>query len=376
MDEIQGLGSGKGRICTGMLDAFFTPVPESVWAPFAEREHCVGSHLQIHRKAFPKLKKAKLALLGIGSQAHEVRKILYALQWRFGSLSWVDLGNLVETDDARQNQFALSEAMGELQEIGLTVLVLGGSSASAFPIYKGFRSAPEAVELVQVSPDIDWEEGSALRQILVDQPSKLFNLDFIGTQAYYVSDTTAGILDKMYFENHRLGEVKGNPELVEPILRSAHALFFDLAAVRGADAPEGRLQNPNGFQAEEAVRIARYAGISNKLSAAQLYGAADHPMSNTLLAQMLWYFADGYFARYYDHPSEGHSDFLIYRNRLTSTQHEIVFYKSRKSERWWMEIPHPYENLHFYIGCSYADYQRVCDDEMPDRWWRAYQRLM
>ena len=359
-----------------MLEAFFTPVPESVWAPFADKETSLGGQLQVHRKAFPKLKKAKLVLMGLGQQANETRRVLYCLQWRFGNLTWVDLGNLVETEDSRQNQFALSEAMGELQEMGLTVLVLGGSAASAFPIYKGFRRSPEAVELVQVSPDIDWEEGSALRQILVDQPSNLFNLDFIGTQAYYVSESATALLDKMYFENHRLGEVKGNPESVEPILRSAHALLFDLAAVRGADAPGGRLNNPNGFNAEEAVRIARYAGVSNKLSAAQFYGASEHEMCHTLLAQMIWYFADGYFSRYYDHPSAGHSDFLIYRNRLTSTQHEIVFYKSRKSERWWMEIPHPYENAHFYIGCSYSDYQRVCDDEMPDRWWRAYQRLM
>ena len=28
------------------------------------------------------------------------------------------------------------------------------------------------------------------------------------------------------------------------------------------------------------------------------------------------------------------------------------------------------------VGCSYRDYEMVCADEMPDRWWRAYQRLM
>jgi hypothetical protein len=53
-----------------------------------------------------------------------------------------------------------------------------------------------------------------------------------------------------------------------------------------------------------------------------------------------------------------------------------VFYKSRKSNRWWMEIPHPYEDRTYFIGCSYSDYETVCADDMPDRWWRAYQRLM
>jgi hypothetical protein len=41
-----------------------------------------------------------------------------------------------------------------------------------------------------------------------------------------------------------------------------------------------------------------------------------------------------------------------------------------------MLIPHPYEALNLFIGCSYRDYEMVCADEMPDRWWRAYQRLM
>jgi hypothetical protein len=41
-----------------------------------------------------------------------------------------------------------------------------------------------------------------------------------------------------------------------------------------------------------------------------------------------------------------------------------------------MEIPHPYDKKTFFIGCSYLDYETVCNDEMPDRWWRAYQRLM
>jgi hypothetical protein len=139
------------------------------------------------------------------------------------------------------------------------------------------------------------------------------------------------------------------------------------------------LQSPNGLYAEEAAKLARYAGVSNTLSSAYFYGLnpeAPHDADHVLLAQMLWYFMDGYCARFNDHPVHNHEDFLIYRNRLSSTGHEIVFYKSRKSNRWWMEIPHPYDNKSFFIGCSYRDYETVCNDEMPDRWWRAYQRLM
>lgn len=362
-----------------MLDQFFTPVREDIWAPFREKDELVGGKLHIHGLTFPKLKTTKLVFIGTGYPADEWRKQFYNLSWRFGDLEVADLGNLVETSNEKERQFALSEAISELLASGMLVLIIGHEPAYIYGHYKGYRFTKEPVEVVKVSPNIDLEEGSPLRQLLVEKPSYLFNIDFLGTQSYYISNQTAAVLEKMYFENHRLGELRTNIEESEPILRSAHLLMFDMNAIRSADAPGTKLDSPNGLYAEEAARIARYAGISNKLTSAYFYGldpAKPDPRSHLLLAQMTWYFLEGIEARFLDHPTPNHHDFLIYRNRLQSTGHEIVFYKSRKSNRWWMEIPHPYEKNSIFIGCSYRDYEMVCEDEMPDRWWRAYQRLM
>lgn len=362
-----------------MLDAFFTPIDEAIWAPYKERKELVGGKLLVNGKSFPKLKKAKLVVIGGGADADFFRRAFYKLSWRFGDLVMADLGNLVEAADEKQRQFALSEAVGELLEMGLKVVVVGGQSSQIYGHYKAYRQHETPVEIVQVTPGIDMEEGTPLRSILVEKPSNLFNIDFLGTQSYYITESTAALLEKMYFENHRLGEVRDAIEETEPILRSAHMLQFDMNAIRRCDAPGTELASPNGLYAEEAARIARYAGISNQLSTALFYGLKSgepDPSSWDLMAQMVWYFVDGCISRYNDHPTHDSTDFLIYRNRLSSTGHEIVFYKSRKSNRWWMEIPHPYDQRTFFIGCSYRDYEEVCADEMPDRWWRAYQRLM
>lgn len=362
-----------------MLDEFFNAVPEEIWAPFREKDHLMGGKMRIHGLTFPKLKKIQLAIFGIGYPANEWRKHFYNLAWRFDNMEIADLGNLVETTSEKERQFAVSEAISELIGAGIHVIMLGHEPAYIFGHYKGYRMAKEQVEIVKVSPWIDLEEGSPLRQVLVEKPGYLFNVDFLGTQSYFISNQTSEVLEKMYFENHRLGEVRANIEECEPILRSAHLMMFDMNAVRYADAPGTQLNSPNGLYAEEAAKIARYAGISNKLSSAYFYGLdpeKNDPASHLLLAQMVWYFVEGMSARFNDHPSPNHHDFLIYRNRLQSTGHEIVFYKSRKSNRWWMEIPHPYDKQTFFIGCSYRDYEMVCEDEMPDRWWRAYQRLM
>jgi len=362
-----------------MLDDFFTPIDEEIWAPFKGKDQVVGGRLKLHGISFPKLKKTQVVLIGMGEIANEWRKKFYNLTWRFDNMEIADLGNLVEAKNEKDRQFALSEATSELLASGIVVLIIGSDPAYIYGHYKGYRMTKEQVEVVKVCPYIDLEEGSSLRQLMVEKPSYLFNIDFIGTQSYYVTTQTAEVLEKMYFENHRLGEVRANIEECEPILRSAHLMMFDMNSIRTADAPGTILDSPNGLYAEEAARIARYAGISNKLSSAFFYGLDEtkkNPVSALLLAQMTWYFIEGLTARFNDHPTTNHPDFLIYRNRLPSTGHEIVFYKSRKSNRWWMEIPHPYEKKSFFIGCSYRDYEMVCEDEMPDRWWRAYQRLM
>lgn len=362
-----------------MLEGFFTPVPEEIYSPHLSDENKIGSRIKINNGRFPNLKKTRIVIIGNGFPANEFRKQFYALNWRFDQVEIADLGNLVDTGDDKSMQFAISEAIGEILEKDMVVIMIGHSREHIYGQYKAYRNAGYPVEIVKVSPDIDLEEGSPLRRVLVEKPSYLFNIDFIGTQAYYVSNPTAAVLDKMYFENHRLGEVRAQIEETEPILRSAHMMMFDFNSIRNSDAPGTYLQSPNGLYAEEAARISRYAGISNKLNSAYFYGLNPDtfsPQSALLLAQMVWYFCDGVISRFNDHPEKNHADFLIYRNRLQSTGHEIVFYKSRKSNRWWMEIPHPYEKNSFFIGCSYRDYEMVCEDEMPDRWWRAYQRLM
>lgn len=362
-----------------MLDHFFTPVPEGIWAPFRGNDQVVGGRIQVHGLSFPSLKKSQVVIVGAGYPANEWRREFYRLFWRFDDLAVTDLGNLVDVESETERQFALSEAVSELTAAGQIVIIIGHERSLIYGHYKGYRHSKEQVEVVKVSPDIDLEEGSALRQVLVEKPSYLFNVDFLATQSYYISNQTSDVLEKMYFENHRLGEVRANIEECEPILRSAHMMMFDMNAIRSADCPGTLLDSPNGLYAEEAARIARYAGISNKLTSAVFYGlnpAKPDSRSHLLLAQMTWYFLEGLGARFHDHPTHNHPDFLIYRNRLQGTGHEITFYKSRKSNRWWMEIPHPYDKLSFFIGCSYRDYEMVCADEMPDRWWRAYQRLM
>ena len=142
--------------------AFFDSSGGSGWVPNGNRKETVGGKLLVHGKSFPKLKKTQLALIGNGPEADAFRKSFYRLQWRFGDLVMADLGNLVETEDETQRQFALSEAMGELLGMGIHVVVVGGGSGLMYGHYKAYSKHEQPVEIVQVTTGINMEDGTPI----------------------------------------------------------------------------------------------------------------------------------------------------------------------------------------------------------------------
>ncbi len=191
-------------------------------------------------------------------------------------------------------------------------------------------------------------------------------------------------LAKLFFDTHRLGDVRSNMEEVEPIVRNADIVSFDMSSIRYSDSPGNGNATPNGFHGEEACQIARYAGMSDKLSSIGFYELNPEldnaGQSAHLLAQMIWYFLEGFSNRKRDFPISSRADFTKYRVFIQNNKYEIVFYKSPKSDRWWMDVPYPpnkkikYERHHL-VPCSYQDYQTACKEEMPDKWWLTFQKL-
>ena len=99
-------------------------------------------------------------------------------------------------------------------------------------------------------------------------------------------------MDKLYFDVHRLGAFSGKINLVEPVIRNANMVSFDLSAIRSSDACGNANASPNGFYGDEACQICRYAGMNDKLSSIGFYeynpSLDAHEQTAMLLAQMVW----------------------------------------------------------------------------------------
>jgi hypothetical protein len=164
--------------------------------------------------------------------------------------------------------------------------------------------------------------------------------------------------------------VKENIEEMEPVIRNAHFGSFDISAIRHSDAPAGSI-SPNGLSGEEACMLTRYAGLSPSMQSFGIYGYQPQSDQKELTAkqisQMIWYFIDGKSRSKQEVKLEERSGFNEFH--ISFAELDTMFLQSRKTSRWWMQMPDKK-----FIPCSYQDYLKASRNEIPERWLRVQER--
>ncbi len=164
---------------------------------------------------------------------------------------------------------------------------------------------------------------------------------------------------------------------MEPVIRDADFISIDFNSVKHADAPGNFQPSPNGLYGEDICQLARYSGLSDQLSMFMINEVNPlfdiNNQTSHLAAQAIWYFIDGFSHRKVEQPDDS-ENFMKYIVNHDSIGHDLVFYKSEKTNRWWLEIPSVKKKTHI-ISCSYEDYLLAGNQEIPNRWWKAYQKI-
>ncbi len=306
----------------------------------------------------------------------------------------VDLGNIKAGAEVSDTYFAVKTVVAALIKRNIIPVIIGGGQDLTYSQYMAYETLEQKVDLVVVDQKFDLnddeQQGLAttsetyLNKIFLHQPNYLFNFSNLGYQTYFVSQDSLKMMNNLFFDVHRLGEFVNDISLAEPVIRNANMLSFDISVVRSSDAMASANVGPNGFYGEQACSIARYAGMNDKLTSIGFYefNPAYDKGSQTaiLLAQMVWYFMEGFYNRKRDFPLMPKSQYLTYRAGLKDGSGEIVFVKSKKSDRWWMQVPYPSgisKNERYHLmPCRYEDYNIAVNGDIPDLWWRTYQKLL
>lgn len=366
----------------------------------------IGGLIQTHtnQNGFPDWEGAELVMFGVkeergsinnngcGTGADFIREKLFQLY--FDRLpNTVDLGNILPGETIEDTYHALKSVIDALVKKGKTAIVLGGSQDLTTSLYQGYENTEQLVNLTTIdhmfdigsSTETPINSETYLSKILLHQPNFLFNYANIGYQTYFSSPDIIGLMDNLFFDKMRLGEVRMDIRNAEPIIRNSDIVSVDVSAVQAADMQGSNRSTPNGLLPDEVCQLTRYAGLSEKISCFGVFEynprLDENGKSAILVAQMIWYFMEGYSSRRKEVPKSKDANFLKYLVPVSGSDEDLVFYKSLNTDRWWMLVAYPGEKSTRYrrlnlVPCSYADYLEAGQDEIPDLWMKTYRKFL
>ncbi|WP_103866113.1 formimidoylglutamase [Aquimarina sp. I32.4] len=363
-------------------------------------DYALGKQIRIHTHddGIPNLEKTDIAILGIqenrngvnvleeGLDFTSIRKAFYALYPGNWNTNIVDLGDIIAGNEVSDTYYLVQEVLSTLLVKNIIPVIIGGSQDLVYAQYRAFDVFERMVNLVNVDSRFDLGNSSQpitntsfVGKIIVEQPYNLFNYSNIGYQTYFNPQDEIDLIEKLYFDACRLGEVIADVTVVEPIMRDADIVSVDLG-VMNATSLSGYTASPNGFDGREICAISRYAGISDKVKSFGIYefkNFENEAAASLLIAQMIWYFVEGVNYRSNEIDIKNLKNTLHYN---VPVEEEILsFYRSVMTGRWWIEIPFISSGnnklkRHTLLPCTYTDYERACNQEIPERWYKAKQK--
>ncbi len=347
----------------------------------------LGKHIQVYEDEFPDITNADLVIVGCGEMRgtggnnntdapNAVRTAFYNLFHWHKEVTVADVGNVKVGATLQDTYAALKTVIAELIEQGKRVVILGGSHDVTLAQYNAYANLERIIEASCIDARIDLNMDSVLpsdnflMEMLTGVPNYIKHYNHIGFQSYFVHPQMLETIDKLRFDCYRVGKVKESLEEMEPAIRNSHMLSFDIAAIQHAHAPANHL-TPNGFTGEEACTLMQYAGMSSNISTIGIYGynaALDsHDLTAKQISHLLWYIMDGVHKSKQESALEDRNNF--YEFTMAFAEIETVFLQSKKTGRWWMQLPDER-----FVACSKLDYIIASNNEMPERWLRAIER--
>ena len=356
----------------------------------------IDSHLQ---ESFPKVDYAEIAIFNVpefegtdnipSSSECKIRDSFYRLY--FENLPKIaDLGTLSLMPTRKESFDLIVEVCGDLIDKGIIPIIIGGGQDISYAIYKAYAKLEKTITFCSADstfdvglPDDKLKSSSFFSKVVSYKPNHLFNYINLGYQSFFVKPEEVDLLNGLNFELYRLGYIKNNMHEAEPLLRNTDFLSFDMSSVKSSSFMSNVYSTPNGFDSEEVCKIARYAGISDKISCFGIFEYNQElDLSNQgsqLISQMIWYFIEGYNSRK-NELNPNIENCVKYTIVFEDEQTESEFYKSQTRGRWWMGVPFKNSNTgsfdNYFVACSYDDYQHANKGEIPSRWMKTYNRFL
>ena len=384
------------------LKIFFSAIDDTIVHKIDDI-HAFYHAIRVNTHEMPDYKEADIAIIGLEEErgtltnqgaaagADEIRSKLYRLKSGTYSYRIVDLGNLRNGMTLEETHLRVKEVCSILLEHNVLPLLIGGTHDLDYGQFMAYEQMDKLISILNVDAFLDLEETDRLgvarqhiHKMLLHEPNYLFNYNQLGHQSYLIDPVSISLLEKLYFDVYRLGLLKENIHEMEPVIRNADMMTFDITAIKSCDAAGNANAQPFGLSGEEACQVCWYAGLNEKLSSAGFYEYNpdyddEHQSTARVVATMIWYFIEGYYNRKNEQNFKS-NDYLRYVVTIDEDPHTLIFYKSKLSEKWWMEVNYPQGKAKYarncIVPCSYVDYQAANNGEVPERWISTHAKLI
>lgn len=373
---------------------FLSPIEDKLLAHnLMLPEQVLGRNLRIHTKqeGFPDLNETKIAIVTLEPRLSKGDSIHFRFRQQFYQLfsgNWdfvcADLGILKAGESPEDTLFALQTLVKEMHQRNILTIIVGGEQENTLGLFRGLSKMNMFVNLTSIDPRLDFgspgvlvSDESYMSKIITEKPNNLKQFTNLGYQSYFVSQEELDLMQKLFFDAYRLGEITSDIHESEPILRDTDILSVDFNAIK-ANELDYKNGNPNGFDGAQICSLMRYAGLSDRLSVLGLFDLPSTSRTDQLLAQMVWYVLEGYCHRVNEYPFSIHEPCKKFV--VPQEQEMLTFFRSEKSQRWWIEVPkegtHNNTKETTLLPCAEKDYRIAQKGDIPARWWKSIQRSM
>ena len=349
--------------------------------------------LAIHTSSFgiPDIESTNVCIIGLDEYRNSffqsatqdldsLRREFYKLKFSNWKLSISDLGNLPNGNTVDDTYHALYEICKELLSKKIVLIIIGGSNDLIYPIFKSFDSYSDKVNIVSIDNQFDLYQESELvsgrtymNKIIIDDSNSLNDFTNIGYQRHLCSHDELQLMEKLFFEYISLGEISENNMKAEQIMRNSNIVGFDMKSLSFSASFDQTQGNPNGIDPRLACILTKYAGQSNKTNFLGLFELSNNKVSSKLYSEIIWYFLDGVDKRIIESDFNDSQTFNKYI--VQTSGRDIIFYKSKISEKWWMLVDTSKNKSISYLPCLESDYLEALNDNIPIRWLKATKRV-
>lgn len=369
------------------LQEYLHPVDESM---IHLHPNSIGNKVKLYWKN--KLNENSIAIIGCPdlrgslcskeySNIRLIRKELYELIWNDWDIDLYDLGDIAPGKDWEDTNFALQRVIEVLLKMKVFPIVLGGSISLNLSIYKALSKLDKPLNYTAIDSKIEINNSievntdkNYLYQMMLQEPSLLFNFVNIGYQSYFVSKSTLKILNSIDFEGYRLGDISENIKNSEPVFRSSDFIAINLDSIESIDGSLSSGSTPNGFTNREICTLTKYVGLSKQIKILGIFnflGYSHNKMNEKLVSQMLWYFIEGKNQQQYYENEEYIKYIVLHEDK------ELIFLKDKYVDKWWLAVNFEYEKKStFLVPCSEKDYKEALKGNIPERYWKTFKRFL